>query len=173
MAKRKKKDGRSRSMRKMSRRRVPPGRGVFPDQRFNSAIVSKFINNLMWDGKKSVAEKIFYTAMDTIGEKIEGKEPLEVFLQAVENVKPDLEVKSRRVGGANYQVPIEVKPARQQALAIRWLISYTRNRNERGMHKRLAGELMDAFNNTGGAVKKKEDTHRMAEANKAFAHYRW
>lgn len=173
MAKRKKKDGRSRSMRKMSRRRIPPGRGVFPDYRFNSTIVSKFINSLMWDGKKSIAEKIFYDAMDIVAEKIEGQEPLEVFIQAIENVKPALEVKSRRVGGANYQVPIEVKPHRQQALAIRWLIINTRNRNERGMNKRLAGELMDAFNNTGGAVKKKEDTHRMAEANKAFAHYRW
>ncbi len=173
MAKRKKKDGRTRSQRKMSRRRIPPGRGVFPDQRYNSALVSKFVNCMMMEGKKTVAETIFYTAMDQIAEKLEGKDPLEVFLQAVENVKPALEVKSRRVGGANYQVPIEVKPVRQQALAIRWLILNSRNRNERGQAKRLANELLDAFNNTGGAVKKKEDTHRMAEANKAFAHYRW
>ena len=173
MPKRKKKDGRSRSQRKMSRRRMPPGRGIFPDSRFGSTLVSKFINNLMWDGKKSIAESIFYRAMDEIAEKIEGSEPLEVFVQAIENVKPTLEVKSRRVGGANYQVPIEVKPERRQALSIRWLISHARNRNERTMVKRLSGELMDAFNNTGGAVKKKEDTHRMADANKAFAHYRW
>jgi small subunit ribosomal protein S7 len=157
----------------MSRRRIPPGRGVFPDYRFNSTLVSKFINSLMWDGKKSVAESIFYGAMDEIAGKVEGKEPLDVFLQAVENEKPALEVKSRRVGGANYQVPIEVKPHRQQALAIRWLIGNARSRNERGMAKRLGNEIMDAHNNTGGAVKKKEDTHRMAEANKAFAHYRW
>lgn len=173
MAKRKKKDGRTRSQRKMARRRVPPGRGVFPDQRYGSVLVSKFINNMMVDGKKSIAETIFYRAMEAIAEKMEGKEPLEVFVQAVENVKPALEVKSRRVGGANYQVPIEVKPHRQQALAIRWMITNTRNRNERGMTKKLAGEIMDAFNNTGGSVKKKEDTHKMAEANKAFAHYRW
>lgn len=173
MAKRKKKDGRSRSQRKMSRRKMPPGRGVFPDQRFNSILVSKFINNLMWDGKKSLAQNMFYRAMDIIAEKITDKEPLEVFTTAIENIKPALEVKSRRVGGANYQVPIEVKPVRQQALSIRWLISNARNRNERGMVKRLSGEIMDAFNNQGGAIKKKDDTHRMAEANKAFAHYRW
>lgn len=173
MAKRKKKDGRTRSQRKMSRRRIPPGRAVVPDPHFGSVIVSKFINNLMYDGKKSIAESIFYHAMEAVAEKIQGVEPLEVFLQAIENVKPMLEVKSRRVGGANYQVPIEVKPSRQQALAIRWLILNSRNRNERGMVKRLAGEIADAYNNTGGAVKKKEDTHKMAEANKAFAHYRW
>ncbi len=173
MPKRKKKDERSRSQRKMSRRRVPPGRGLVPDPRFNSVLVSKFINSIMWDGKKSVAETCFYKAMDLIAERMEGEDPLEAFVQAVENVKPLLEVKSRRVGGANYQVPIEVKPERRQALSFRWIITHARNRNERGFHKRLAGELMDAFNNTGGAVKKKEDTHRMAEANKAFAHYRW
>lgn len=173
MPKRKKKDGRSRSQRKMSRRRMPPGRGIFPDPKYNSEIVAKFINCLMLDGKKSVAEKIFYTAMDLVSEKIEGVEPLEIFIKAVENVKPSLEVKSRRVGGANYQVPIEVKTERRQALSFRWLINNSRNRNERTMAKRLAGELADAYNNTGGAVKKKEDTHKMAEANKAFAHYRW
>lgn len=173
MAKRKKKDGRTRSQRKMARRRIPPGRGVFPDPRYGSTLVSKFINCMMWDGKKSVAQTIFYRAMDLIGERMEGQDPVEVFNQAVENVKPVLEVKSRRVGGANYQVPIEVKTTRQQALSFRWLIGFARARNERGMIKRLAGEIMDAFNNTGGAIKKKEDTHRMAEANKAFAHYRW
>jgi small subunit ribosomal protein S7 len=152
---------------------MPPGRGVFPDPRFGSTLVTKFINNLMWEGKKSVAQTVFYRAMDIIAQRIEGKDPVEVFTQAVENVKPALEVKSRRVGGANYQVPVEVKPHRQQALSFRWLIMNARSRNERGMVKRLAGELMDAFNNTGGAIKKKEDTHRMAEANKAFAHYRW
>ncbi len=173
MAKRKKKDGRSRSMRKMARRRVPPGRGVFPDPRYNSVLVTKFINSLMWDGKKSVAQKILYDAFDDVAGKVEGVESLEIFTKALENVKPALEVKSRRVGGANYQVPIEVKPHRQQALAIRWLINATRARNERTAAQKLANELMDAYNNTGGAVKKKEDTHRMAEANKAFAHYRW
>ena len=173
MAKRKKKDGRTRSQRKMSRRRIPPGRGVFPDSRYSSTLVSKFINCLMLDGHKSVAERLFYGAMDIITAKMEGQDPLEVFTQAIENVKPALEVKSRRVGGANYQVPIEVKPERRQALAFRWIILNSRNRNERGMVKRLSGELMDAFNNTGAAIKKKEDTHKMAEANKAFAHYRW
>ncbi len=127
----------------------------------------------MLDGKKSLSESIFYKAMDYIAEKMEGNEPLDVFLQAIENVKPALEVKSRRVGGANYQVPIEVKPSRQQALAIRWMIGNARSRNERTMIQRLAHEIMDAFNNTGGSIKKKEDVHRMAEANKAFAHYRW
>jgi len=173
MAKRKKKDGRTRSQRKMSRRRVPPGRGLFPDMRYGSLLVSKFINNLMFAGGKSTAERLFYGAMDIISEKMEGSVPVDVFTQAIENIKPALEVKSRRVGGANYQVPIEVKPERRQALSIRWLISHSRSRNERGMVKRLAGEIMDAFNNTGGAIKKKEDTHKMAEANKAFAHYRW
>lgn len=173
MAKRKKKDGRSRSQRKMSRRRMPPGRGVGPDPRFGSALVTKFINCLMWDGKKSTAQSLFYKAMDIVAERMADKDPVEVFTQAIENVKPALEVKSRRVGGANYQVPIEVKPHRQLALSIRWLVLNARNRNERGTHKRLAGEICDAFNNQGGAVKKKEDTHKMAEANKAFAHYRW
>jgi small subunit ribosomal protein S7 len=173
MAKRKKKDGRSRSERKMARRRIPPGRGVFPDLKFNSLLISKFINCMMWDGKRSIAESIVYRALGIIGEKMEGQDPVEIFTKAVENVKPALEVKSRRVGGANYQVPIEVKPERRQALSLRWIIGHARNRNERTMAKKLAAELMDAFNNTGGAIKKKEDTHKMAEANKAFAHYRW
>ncbi|MCB2156688.1 30S ribosomal protein S7 [bacterium] len=157
----------------MGRRTIQPGRGLFPDVRYNSLLVAKFINCLMWDGKKLTSEHIFYGAMDKIAEKMEGQEPLEVFNQAMENVKPVLEVKSRRVGGANYQVPVEVKPNRRQALAIRWIITNARGRNEKTMAQRLANELMDAFNNTGGAVKKKEDVLRMAEANKAFAHYRW
>lgn len=173
MAKRKKTDERTRSKRKMSRRSVPPGRGLVADVRYNSLLVSKFQNILMFDGKKSIAQKIFYDAMDMIAKKIEGTDPLEVFTQAVENIKPLLEVKSRRVGGANYQVPIEVKPERRQALAFRWLVLNARNRNEKVMAQRLANEIMDAFRNTGGAIKKKEDVLRMAEANKAFAHYRW
>ncbi|MBI5154094.1 30S ribosomal protein S7 [Candidatus Poribacteria bacterium] len=157
----------------MSRRRMPPGRGLVPDVRFGSTLVSKFINCLMWNGKKSVAESIFYDAMELIAQRMEGQDALEVFNQAVENVKPVLEVKSRRVGGANYQVPIEVKPSRRQALSLRWIILHARARNEKTMAQRLANELMDAFRNTGGAIKKKEDVLRMAEANKAFAHYRW
>ncbi len=172
MPKRKRK-GFSRSERKMARRRMPPGRGVFPDARFGSPLVSKFINYLMYDGKKSVALRLFYGAMDAIAAKYPDKDPLEVFTKAIENVKPIVEVKSRRVGGANYQVPVEVKPERQQALAIRWLIGYTRARGERTTTTKLANEIMDASNGTGGAVKKKDDTHKMAEANKAFAHYRW
>jgi len=171
--KRKKKDGRSRSSRKMARRSIPPGRGLFPDRKFNSLLVSKFINNLMLDGKKSVSEGIFYGALDLIAAKLPDVEAIEVFNTAIENVKPVLEVKSRRVGGANYQVPIEVKPERRQALAIRWLITHTRSRNEKTTAQKLANELMDAYRNTGGAIKKKEDVLRMAEANKAFAHYRW
>lgn len=173
MPKRKKKDGKSRSQRKMARRRIPPGRGLLPDGKFGSTLVSKFINNLMWDGKKAISQQIFYSAMEMIQAKMPDRDPLEVFTTALENIKPIVEVKSRRVGGANYQVPIEVKPERRQALAMRWLITYTRARGERSTAQKLANELMDAFNNTGGAVKKKEDTHKMAEANKAFAHYRW
>ena len=173
MAKRKKKDGRTRSQRKMSRRRIPPGRGVFPDQRYNSALVSKFVNCMMMEGKKTVAETIFYTAMDQIAEKLEGKDPLEVFLQAVENVKPALEVKSRRVGGSTYQVPVDVRPDRSLALGMRWLIEHARKRNEKTMVDRLANEIVDAAQNRGNAVKKREDVHKMADANKAFAHYRW
>lgn len=170
---RKKQDERTRSKRKMARRNMPPGRGLVADVRYNSLLVAKFQNILMLEGKKSIAEKIFYDAMDIIAKKVEGVEPLEVFTQAVENVKPLLEVKSRRVGGANYQVPIEVKPERRQALAFRWIVGNARSRNEKVMALRLANELMDAYKNTGGAIKKKEDVLRMAEANKAFAHYRW
>jgi small subunit ribosomal protein S7 len=157
----------------MARRRTPPGRGVVPDPKYGSLLIAKFINNLMSDGKKSIAQTIVYRSLDIIAEKMQGQDPVEVFTQAIENVKPALEVKSRRVGGANYQVPIEVKAERRQALSFRWIIGNARSRNERGMVKRLSSELMDAFNNVGGAIKKKEDTHKMAEANKAFAHYRW
>ncbi len=136
-------------------------------------MVTKFINKLMWDGKKSIAQKIFYKAVELIESKTEDKKGIEVFEEAIENVKPLLEVKSRRVGGATYQVPVEVRTLRQQSLAIRWIIEAARNRNERTMIQRLANELMDAANKRGAAFKKKEDTHKMAEANKAFAHYRW
>ena len=156
----------------MPRRRVAAKRDILPDPIYNSNLVTKFINGLMWEGKKSVAENIFYGAMIKLGEKT-GDEPLKVFKKAVENVKPTLEVKSRRIGGATYQVPIEVNVDRRHALAIRWLVNYARGRNEKTMEDRLVGELLDALNNRGSAVKKKDDVHRMAEANKAFAHYRF
>ncbi len=139
---------------------------------YNSVLVTKLVNSIMLDGKKGVAQKVVYGAFDTIKEKT-GNEPLEVFTQALENIMPSLEVKARRVGGATYQVPMEVRPARRQTLGLRWLTSYARARNERTMAERLAGEIMDAANNTGSAVKKREDTHKMAESNKAFAHFRW
>jgi small subunit ribosomal protein S7 len=157
----------------MSRKRKAVPREVLPDPIYNSKLVTKFINSLMRDGKKSTAEHIFYGAMDMIGEKT-GKDPLQVFEKAVDNVKQVLEVRSRRVGGATYQVPVEVRPSRRQALSIRWLISYARGRKgERTMKQRLASEIMDAANNQGDSIKKRDDTHKMAEANKAFAHYRW
>jgi small subunit ribosomal protein S7 len=156
----------------MPRRREVVKRDVLPDPKYNSKLVAKFVNSLMRKGKKSTAESIFYDSMDLIKERT-GQEPLEVFQQALENVKPVLEVKSRRVGGATYQVPVEVKAGRRNALAIRWIIDYARARGERTMKERLAGELMDAANNEGASIKKKVDTFRMAEANKAFAHYRW
>jgi small subunit ribosomal protein S7 len=156
----------------MSRRQSAVKREVPIDPKYGSDTVSKFINNLMLDGKKSVAERIFYDAMRVIEEKT-GQPGFKVFEQALTNVKPAVEVKSRRVGGATYQVPIEVRPDRRTALAMRWLIQYSRQRSERTMSERLAGELLSASRNEGSAVKKKEDTHRMAEANKAFAHYRW
>ncbi len=156
----------------MPRRGFIPKRDVLPDPLYNDKVVTRLINNIMLDGKKGVAQKIVYDAFDIIREKT-GKEPLEVFNQAMENIMPVLEVKARRVGGATYQVPMEVRPERRQTLGLRWLTSYSRSRNERTMCERLAGELMDAVNNVGGAVKKREDTHKMAEANKAFAHYRW
>ena len=139
---------------------------------YNSVLVTKLVNSIMLDGKKGVAQKVVYGAFDIIKEKT-GNEPLDVFTQAMENIMPVLETKTRRVGGANYQVPMEVRPARRQTLALRWLTAYSRARSERTMAERLAGELMDAANNTGAAVKKREDTHKMAEANKAFAHFRW
>src|SRR4051812_48826830 len=147
-------------------------REVLPDPVYNSDLVTKFVNSMMWGGKKSTAQGIFYESMKQLGER-GGDEALKLFKKAVENAKPVLEVKSRRVGGANYQVPIEVGPDRRTSLAIRWLISYSRGRTEKGMTDKLANELLDAANNRGAAIKKKEDVHRMAEANKAFAHYRW
>jgi len=147
-------------------------REVLPDPMYNSKVVTKLINNIMLDGKKSVAQKIVYDAFDIIKEK-EGKNPLEVFEAALENIMPVLEVKARRVGGATYQVPLEIRPERRQTLGLRWLVTYARNRHEKTMAQKLAGEIMDAVAGNGGAFKKKEDTHRMAEANKAFAHYKW
>jgi small subunit ribosomal protein S7 len=156
----------------MPRRNRPPKRQIAPDIKYNSVLVSQFINKLMQQGKKSTAQRIFYGALDIIEER--SKRPgLEVFEQAVKNATPILEVKPRRVGGATYQVPVEVRPDRRLSLAIRWLVSSTRNRSGRSTAEKLAGELMDAASNTGATVKKREDTHRMAEANRAFAHYRW
>ncbi len=156
----------------MSRRHRAEKREINPDPKFGDRVLSKFMNNLMLDGKKSVAESIVYGAFDRIEEKMR-QEPLNVFHQALENVAPAVEVRSRRVGGATYQVPVEVRTERRQALAIRWLITAARGRNENTMVERLSGELMDAASNRGTAVKKREDTHRMAEANRAFSHYRW
>ncbi len=156
----------------MPRRREVPKREVLPDPIYQSQLVTKFINCVMERGKKSLSEGIFYGAMKHIEEKTQD-DPLKTFKKAVENVKPVLEVKSRRVGGSTYQVPVEVKPNRRTSLAIRWLISYSQGRGEKTMRDKLAGELLDAANNRGNAIKKKEDTHKMAEANKAFAHYRW
>ena len=156
----------------MPRRGHVPKRDVLPDPIYNDKVVTKLINNIMLDGKKGVAQKIVYNAFDIIREKT-GKDPREVFEQALNNIMPVLEVKARRVGGATYQVPMEVRPERRQALGLRWLTNYSRARGERTMSARLAGEIMDAVNNAGNAVKKKDDTHKMAEANKAFAHYRW
>lgn len=156
----------------MGRRRAAEKRKVLPDPKFGSVVVTKFVNTAMYDGKKSVSEKILSEAFDHIQKKM-NKPGLEVFEEALVNVGPSVELKSRRVGGATYQVPVEVRPERAQALAIRWIIANARKRSEKTMILKLAGELIDAFNNRGGAIKKKEDTHRMAEANKAFAHYRW
>ena len=156
----------------MPRRREVPKREVLPDPIYNSQLVTKFISGLMKDGKKSTAEGIFYNAMKKVEER-SGEDPVKVFKKAVDNVKPALEVKSRRVGGSNYQVPVEVRPTRRTSLAIRWLVSYAQARGEKTMQDRLAGEILDAANNRGNAMKKKDDVHRMAEANKAFAHYRW
>ena len=156
----------------MPRRGFIPKRDVLPDPIYKDKIVTRLINNIMLDGKKGVAQKIVYNAFDIISEKT-GKEPLEVFNEAMENIMPVLEVKARRVGGATYQVPMEVRPERRVTLGLRWLSLYSRSRSERTMSERLAAEILDAINNVGGSVKKREETHKMAEANKAFAHYRW
>jgi small subunit ribosomal protein S7 len=156
----------------MPRRRRAEVREVQPDPVYNSTLAEKFVNSMMWQGKKATSQKIFYTAMDKIRER-SGDDPLKLFKKAVENCKPVLEVKTRRVGGANYQVPVEVPPNRRTSLAIRWLLSNARSRPDKGMPEKLANELNDAANMRGGAIKKKDDVHRMAEANKAFAHYRW
>ena len=156
----------------MPRRGNVPKREILPDPMYNSVLVTKLVNSIMLDGKKGVAQKVVYGAFDIIKEKT-GNEPLDVFTQAMENIMPVLETKTRRVGGANYQVPMEVRPARRQTLGLRWLTAYSRARGERTMAERLAGEIMDAANNSGSAVKKREDTHKMAESNKAFAHFRW
>jgi small subunit ribosomal protein S7 len=156
----------------MPRRGNVPKRDVLPDPIYGSEVLTKLINQMMLDGKKGTAEAICYGAFDIIQEKT-GKEPLEVFDQALKNVMPVLEVKARRVGGANYQVPVEVRPERRQTLGIRWIVNYARARSGKSMQEKLANELLDAFNNTGSSVKKREDTHKMAEANRAFAHYRW
>ena len=147
-------------------------RDVLPDPIYNSKLVSRLINNIMQDGKKGTAQTILYNAFDLIAEKT-GREPMEVFEEAIENIMPVLEVKARRIGGANYQVPVEVRPERRIPLGLRWLVQYSRSRGEKTMEQRLANEIIDAANNTGASVKKREDTHKMAEANKAFAHYRW
>lgn len=156
----------------MPRKGPVPKRDVLPDPIYNSKLFTKLVNQVMWDGKKSLAEGICYGAFDIV-EKRTGKDAMEVFEEAMKNITPIVEVKARRVGGANYQVPVEVRPDRRQTLAVRWLVGYSRKRGEKTMAERLAGEIVDAYNSTGGSVKKKEDTHKMAEANKAFAHYRW
>lgn len=156
----------------MPRRREVPKRDVFPDAVYSNELISRMINKLMWDGKKSVAEGTLYGALGII-EKRTGEDPLKVFRQAIENVKPFMETKSRRVGGSTYQVPVEVSPRRRTALGLRWIIYSARARGEKNMADKLANELIDAFNNRGGAVRKKEEVHRMAESNRAFAHYRW
>jgi len=156
----------------MSRRHSAEKREVLPDAKYGDKVLTKFMNNLMIDGKKSVAERIVYSALERVEGRLK-RSPIEVFSEALDNVKPAVEVRSRRVGGATYQVPVEVRPERREALAIRWLIDASRKRNENTMEERLAGELVDAVNSRGSAVKKREDTHKMADANKAFSHYRW
>lgn len=156
----------------MSRKGQAPKRKILPDPKFKDKTVAKFINKLMWDGKKSVAERLFYDSLEVVKEKT-GDEGLKGFKQALENLKPVLEVRSRRVGGSNYQVPVEVRPERKVALAMKWLITYSRERNDKSMVDCLAGEVIDALNNRGAAIKKREDVHKMAEANRAFSHFRW
>ena len=157
----------------MARRREAEKRQILPDPKYNDILVARFVNSLLKKGKKSLAERVLYTALDNIGEKLKDEKALDVFKKAIENAAPMLEVKSRRVGGATYQVPVEVSRNRRLALSIRWMITQAKARAGRSMADKLTGELLDAFNNTGGAIRKKEDVHRMAEANKAFAHYRW
>jgi small subunit ribosomal protein S7 len=157
----------------MPRRKIIEKRTINPDPRFNSILVTKFTNGIMETGKKSLAQRIFYGAMDIIEQQVSDQEPIAVFDKAMEKVRPKVEVKSRRVGGATYQVPVEVRPERRNALAIRWIISFAKSRSGKTMSEKLAAELMDAYNERGASVKKRDDTHRMAEANKAFAHYRW
>jgi len=156
----------------MSRRHSAEKRQILPDAKYGDKVLTKFMNNMMLDGKKSVAERIIYSSLDWVEEKLK-RNPIEVFHEVLEKIKPTVEVRSRRVGGATYQVPVDVRPERREALAIRWLISAARSRNESTMQERLAGEILDAVNGRGAAVKKREDTHKMAEANKAFSHYRW
>ena len=157
----------------MSRRKAATKREILPDSKYNNLVIAKFINNVMWDGKKEIAENITYEAIDMLAKIAQDGDGVKLFLDALEALKPSVEVKGRRVGGATYQVPVEVRADRQQTLAIRWAIQYARKRGERGMQARVFGELRDALNGTGGAFKKKIDTHKMAEANKAFAHFRW
>ncbi|MCW5206061.1 30S ribosomal protein S7 [Desulfobulbus sp. F5] len=157
----------------MPRKRVQNRRSIEADPKYNSILVARFTNGLMMDGKKTLALRMFYDAMETVGGKVTGEEPMTVFETAMENVRPRVEVKSRRVGGATYQVPVEVRPERKNALAIRWIISFAQKRPGQSMAEKLAAEILDAYNNRGSAVKKRDETHKMAEANKAFAHYRW
>jgi small subunit ribosomal protein S7 len=157
----------------MARRKKSVKREIQADPIFNDVTITKFINKIMFDGKKSVAEGIFYGALDELKGKVAAEEPITIFKKALENVKPSLEVRSRRVGGATYQVPVDVRPSRRLALAMKWLVTYSRDRGEKTMAARLAGEVMDAYNNRGNAIKKKEDVHKMADANKAFSHYNW
>jgi small subunit ribosomal protein S7 len=156
----------------MGRKKKTIDRGILPDPKYNSVVVSKFVNRMMWEGKRSLGLRVIHQALDILQTKTD-KPPLEVFLKALDNVKPVIEVKSRRVGGATYQVPVEIRESRREALGMRWIINAARARSGKGMGDRLAAELLDAYNDTGTAFKKKEDTHKMAEANKAFAHYRW
>jgi small subunit ribosomal protein S7 len=157
----------------MSRRKSSEKREIAADPIYNDVVVAKFVNKMMWQGKKTLAQGALYTALDELRSKVSAEEPLTVFKKAIENCKPNLEVRSRRVGGATYQVPVDVRPSRRLALAMKWLIDYARERGEKSMASRLAGELADAYANRGNAIKKKEDVHRMAEANKAFSHYNW
>ena len=156
----------------MGRKKKSVDRGILPDPKYNSVVVSKFVNRMMWEGKRSVSLRLVHGAMNILQTKVD-KEPLEVFLKAIDNIKPNVEVKSRRVGGATYQVPVEIRETRREALGMRWIINAARRRSGHSMSERLAAELLDAYNNTGVAFKRKEDTHKMAEANKAFTHYRW